>query len=611
VKTIFNIAQKSRFWTDNALVFREIKHLSKIATLAVVFAILAALFEGFNVGLIASFLQGLVEPNARPIQTGIQWFDVSILGINLSRSDRMYRISGLILLATWTRVCLSYFASLCTLTTQFRLVERVRRQIFEQLQSLSLSYFSKTRSGDLINTVISETDRLHGVFGGVSALLTTGTTALVYVIWLFRLSWQLTIIALFLFYLLVIGLSVINRYIREFSFEIPKAAGNFTSILTEFVSGIRTVHAFVSQDFERRRFNQALSALVKANIQTNLIVALVKPLADGLSVTILIGLVLAALTGSISKDVLPVTSLLTFFYVLFRFVPLFQVISSIKSSFSSLAGTQENIKQLLRRDDKPYFLDGTRNFSGLARSIDLVSVDFGYHRDHLVLHNITLAIKQGEMTALVGASGAGKTTLVDLIPRLIEPVQGTIRVDGIDLREFRIASLRRKMAIVSQDTFIFNTSVYNNIAYGSEEASREQVIEAARLANALEFIQYLPDGFETVLGDRGVRLSGGQRQRLAIARALLRNPEILILDEATSALDSISERLIQDALEKLSVGRTVIAIAHRLSTIARADKVVVLEQGHIVEQGRYQDLLEQRGKLWNYHQIQYNLNAPK
>ena len=239
----------------------------------------------------------------------------------------------------------------------------------------------------------------------------------------------------------------------------------------------------------------------------------------------------------------------------------------------------------------------------------MVSLDFGYTRDRLVLHNITLTIKQGEMTALVGASGAGKTTLVDLIARFIEPIQGKVCIDGIDLREFRIASLRRKMAIVSQDTFIFNTSVYNNIVYGSEGTSREQVVEAARLANALEFIQDMPEGFETVLGDRGVRLSGGQRQRIAIARALLRNPEILILDEATSALDSISERLIQEALEKLSVGRTVIAIAHRLSTIARADKVVVLEQGRIVEQGKYQELLEQRGKLWNYHQIQYNLNA--
>jgi subfamily B ATP-binding cassette protein MsbA len=237
-----------------------------------------------------------------------------------------------------------------------------------------------------------------------------------------------------------------------------------------------------------------------------------------------------------------------------------------------------------------------------------VSVDFGYDPSEPVLHNITLTIKRGQMTALIGASGAGKTTLVDLIPRFYDPTQGKILIDGVDLREFEINLLRRKLAVVSQDTFIFNTSVRNNIAYAIEGADEAAIYEAARLANALEFILEMPQGFDTELGDRGIRLSGGQRQRIAIARALLRNPDILILDEATSALDSVSERLIQESLEKLAVGRTVIAIAHRLSTIIRADKVVVLEQGRVVEQGGYQELLLQRGKLWKYHQIQHEIN---
>jgi subfamily B ATP-binding cassette protein MsbA len=212
------------------------------------------------------------------------------------------------------------------------------------------------------------------------------------------------------------------------------------------------------------------------------------------------------------------------------------------------------------------------------------------------------------MTALVGGSGAGKSTLADLIPRFYDPTQGKVLIDGIDLREFEINSLRRRLAVVSQDTFIFNTSVRNNIAYAMEQADEAAIWEAARRANALEFILELPDGFETKLGERGVRLSGGQRQRIAIARALLRDPDILILDEATSALDSVSERLIQKSLEELSVGRTVIAIAHRLSTIVRADKVVVLEAGRIVEQGGYQELLQQRGKLWKYHLLQHEVS---
>ncbi|PMB10263.1 ABC transporter ATP-binding protein, partial [Fischerella thermalis CCMEE 5328] len=247
-------------------------------------------------------------------------------------------------------------------------------------------------------------------------------------------------------------------------------------------------------------------------------------------------------------------------------------------------------------------------FRELQRGIDVVSVDFGYDRENLVLHNITLSIEKGKMTALVGSTGAGKSTLADLIPRFHDPTEGKVLVDGVDVREFEIDSWRRKMAVVSQDTFIFNTSIRNNIAYGTPRATEAEIREAARLANALEFIEEMPEGFDTVLGDRGVRLSGGQRQRIAIARALLRNPQILILDEATSALDSVTERLIQESLEKLSAGRTVIAIAHRLSTIAKADKVVVLEHGRIVEQGKYQDLLEQRGKLWKYHQAQYESN---
>jgi subfamily B ATP-binding cassette protein MsbA len=243
----------------------------------------------------------------------------------------------------------------------------------------------------------------------------------------------------------------------------------------------------------------------------------------------------------------------------------------------------------------------------LKQAIEFVSVDFGYDPADLVLHKISLTIERGKMTALVGSSGAGKSTLADLIPRFDDPTRGKILLDGVDLREFEINSLRRKLAVVSQDTFIFHTSVRNNIAYALDGVDEAAIREAASLANALEFIEELPDGFETQLGDRGVRLSGGQRQRIAIARALLRNPEILILDEATSALDSVSERLIQESLEKLSVGRTVIAIAHRLSTIVRADKVVVLEQGHIVEQGTYEELLQQRGKLWQYHQMQHDL----
>ena len=284
-------------------------------------------------------------------------------------------------------------------------------------------------------------------------------------------------------------------------------------------------------------------------------------------------------------------------------MPAIQEINGSLAAMGSMQGSVHAIEELLRRDNKPYLQNGHRRFTNLQRGIEFVSVDFGYGGESPVLQNITLTIPKGQTVALVGASGAGKSTLADLIPRFYDPTEGDIRLDGMSLREFDITSVRQRIAIVSQDTFIFNTSVRNNIAYGIDVEDAE-VMAVAQLANAVQFIEDLPEGLDTVLGDRGVRLSGGQRQRIAIARALLRNPEILILDEATSALDSVSERLIQASIEELSVGRTVIAIAHRLSTIMRADKVVVLEQGQIIEQGTYQELLAQRGKLWNYHQMQ-------
>ena len=318
----------------------------------------------------------------------------------------------------------------------------------------------------------------------------------------------------------------------------------------------------------------------------------------------LLSILLLGVTVLIPQGLLEKAGFFTFLFVLLRIIPIVRTLNGVRAKLSSCYGPLANIRELLDRNDKTYLKNGQIQFTKLQREIEFVGLDFGYEPNKLVLHDISLSIAQGETVALVGSSGAGKSTLADLITRFYDPIGGKILIDGIELAKFEIDSLRRKLAVVSQDTFIFNTSVRQNIAYGLTGLEEARIKQAAMRANAWEFIQELPEGLETQLGDRGVRLSGGQRQRLAIARALLRDPEILILDEATSALDSISERLIQESLEKLAAGRTVIAIAHRLSTIMRADKVVVLEQGRIVEQGTYQELLEQRGQLWRYHQMQ-------
>ncbi len=600
-QALSTLLQATKFWQNNYLVLREFKYFRKVTIFALIFSILAAAFEGFSIGFLLTFLQSMTAGvDAEPIKIGIDWFDIWILGVKTSATSRLYRISILILLSTWLRSTFNYFSAIYTESAQLHLADRLRKRMFEHLQALPLSYFVTTRSGELINTITTEIERLKQGFGGAAFVITRGMAVSVYFLSMFLISWELSLISVLLFILLGVGLSTLNARVRESSFGISNANGLFHSTATEFINGIRTVHASGTHEFERQRFYKVSSNLLNASVKVARAWTLVKPISEAIATTVLIGLIIL----SFAKFTLPVASLLTFFFVLIRVVPAIQDINGTVAFLSTLNGSLDNVKNLLQSQSQDYFQNGSTEFSRLNRSIDIVSVDFGYEPTNLVLNNITLTIEKGKTTALVGASGAGKTTLADLIPRFYDPTQGHILVDGVDLKDLDVYSLRKNMAIVSQDTFIFNTSVWNNIAYGTLNATEAEIKEAARLANALEFVEHMPQGFDTQLGDRGVRLSGGQRQRIAIARALLRDPQILILDEATSALDSVSERLIQESLEKLSVGRTVIAIAHRLSTIAKADKVVVLEGGYIVEQGKYQDLLKQRGKLWKYHQIQ-------
>ena len=598
------LLKATNFWQDNYVFLREFKHFRKVAVMALFFSVIAASFEGVSIGFLLSFLQSLTTPDARPIQTGISWFDIGVLGVHTSVTSRLYRISALILISTWLRAAFNYLAQLYIEITQLNLLDRLRKQIFEQLQAVSLSFFAQTKAGELINTNTTELERIKQAFGGVAFLFGRSLAIITYLVAIVLLSWQLTVVSLMLFSLMAVGLSLLIAKVRERSFLVSTANGQLTTRTIELINGIRTVQAFATQDFERQRYYKASIEVVHSTTKLAKILVAVKPIAECIAITILVGMIVVAFTGVLTGGALNVASLLTFFFVLFRLVPILQDVNGAWAGISGIQGSVENIKELLRTDNKDYFRNGHVEFLGLKRSIDFASVDFGYDNSKLVLNNITLTIAQAQTTALVGASGAGKTTLADLVARFYDPTAGQVLIDGVDLRQIEINSLRNKMAVVTQDTFIFNTSVRNNIAYGIEDTDIATIQKAAQQANALEFILDMPEGFETQLGDRGVRLSGGQRQRIAIARALLRDPEILILDEATSALDSVSERLIQESLEKLSVGRTVIAIAHRLSTIAKADKVVVLEQGRIVEQGNYQELLERRGNLWKYHQMQ-------
>lgn len=598
------VLKQTEFWRNNKLLLKEIRRFPGIIASVLILSLLAGLFEAFGISFLLAFLQKLVEPGGEPFRTGFEWFDIAILGINSSQNSQLYRVSGLILLSTVLRVAFSYAGIVAAERGGVRLVNNLYKKIFEQLQSLSLEFYGQTKSGEIINTLTVEITQTRQAVGTFSNIFIKVVITGAYVVMAMRISWPLTIMAVVLFGIAAISITTLNKHIREASFPLSVARGKLSSIAVEFINGIRTVQAFATQDFERKRFYSASDQVETATMNAVIRYASVKPIVEALASIILIGIIVLGMTVYVPNGSLQIAALLTFIFILVRMTPAVQEISGRFADLSNLQGAIQNIENFLRTDNKSYLQNGYRPFGGLQKAIELIAVDFSYSPDEPVLQGITLAIPKGQTVALVGASGAGKSTLADLVARFYDPTQGQLLLDGIDLREFDITSVRQKMAIVSQETFIFNTTVRGNIAYGLDDVSDKDVFEASRLANALEFIESLPEGLETVLGDRGVRLSGGQRQRIAIARALLRNPEILILDEATSALDSVSERLIQQSLEKLSVGRTVIAIAHRLSTIMRADKVVVMEKGQIVEQGTYQELLGLRGELWKYHQMQ-------
>ena len=597
----------SKFWQDNYILLREFKQFRRIAVLAIVFTVSAAIFEGVTLGLLLSFLQSLTDPNGAAVTTGINWIDTAILGANNPVQTRIYQVSLFLILTTIARGGLFYLGKLYSGYAQAELSHKLQIRIFEQLQSLKLSYFSETRSGSLVNTVTNEIIQLKQVFELMSNILVRFSNLIVYIVSMFLLSWQLTAMSLMLFSLLTVAISGLFKRIREISFARTTANSDYTSVALELINGMRTIQGSVAQDFERQKFYAVSDRIEKVEKRSAVFQAGVEPIAITAATIILLGILLFAYTFFIASGQLKVATLFTFLIILFRLVPVVRLLNSQTAQLINFQGSIDNIKQLLRTDDKPYLVNGTVQFAGLRRGITFRGVDFAYDSKNPILHNINLTLEKGKTTAFVGASGAGKTTLADLIPRFYEPTLGSIQFDGRDIREFNIDSLRRKMALVSQDTFIFNTTIANNIAYGLKGVSEAEIWQAAEQANALEFIQDMPEGLNTELGDRGTRLSGGQRQRIAIARALLRNPEILILDEATSALDSVSEKLIQESLEQLAVGRTVITIAHRLSTIAKADKVVVLDRGRIVEQGSYRELLDCQGELWKYHQTQYEI----
>ncbi|MBD2098542.1 ABC transporter ATP-binding protein [Trichocoleus sp. FACHB-591] len=564
--------------------------------ITIVLGFSGALFNGVSTTLIVpvvlSFLgQDVVLQGGPPV---IQ----KIMGM-FSGAPEQYRLIlmlGAILFAIGLKNVIGYINSLSSGHLARLLVNDLRKEGLRILLEVDLDFYSRIKVGDITNRIGNEVSRTARSVQIIFQLISTTTTILVFVGILLSISWELTLASTFLLSLVILVNQFWIRRSKEFGRTLTEIARIYTSRLIDILTGIRLIKAAGNEEKEYKQLEDLILVREKAEFQSQANSSAIAPVNEMSGIIAVLTILFLGRTFFFQQLEAVSAVLLTYLFILFRLLPVVGQLNGARNGFANASASVESVSDFLRRDNKPFMKNGSLLYSKLEKGIRFENVSFGYpSRSSLVLKNVDLWVPRGTTLALVGASGAGKSTLVDLLPRFYDPTEGRITLDDQDLREFNLRSLRQSMGIVSQDTFLFNDSVRNNIAYGKADATDEDVIEAAKRSNAHEFILQLPQGFDTPLGDRGILLSGGQRQRLAIARALLRNPEILVLDEATSALDTVSERLVQQAIDELSRDRTTIVIAHRLSTVQKADQIAVMDKGSVVELGSHEELLKQGG----------------
>ncbi|MEZ4804190.1 MAG: ABC transporter ATP-binding protein [Bacteroidia bacterium] len=499
-----------------------------------------------------------------------------------------------LVIATIIKNIARYLALYYMVILRNRVIQNIRKKMYYKILDLPISYFSDERKGDIISRMSNDVKEVEwSLMASLEAIFKEPVTIIFYIGSLVYMSPQLTLYVVVLLPIAAGSIALLGKSLRRKSKRNQEEQSTVLSFLEESLGGIRIIKAFVVEKVFRNKFDQLNNNSTTANIKVNHRGDLASPISETLA--ILVAGVLLWYGGNMVFDLeIAGSAFLAYFAIFSQVIPPFKQLSQAYPMVQRGAAGMDRYEEILQSDNKIIEINQPLSIHELKNSIKYKSVSFAYNKE-LVLSDISFELNKNKKIALVGSSGSGKSTLADLLPRFYDVKEGSIEIDGVDIRKYKLDDLRSLMGIVTQEAILFNDTIANNILFGQKGHTMQEIEEAAKLANAFEFIQNTEMGFDTVIGERGSKLSGGQRQRLAIARALLRNPPILILDEATSALDNESEKLVQQALDNLREGRTTLVIAHRLSTIQDADEIIVLDKGRVVERGTHQDLLNLKG----------------